>query len=676
MNSISQAGNFLIVIFPLPCLHLQMGHFFETPETNCIMFRQFVSCCLLCVASLLAFAQSGNEYNPLETFQPNRWSAATATRASNGRPAAAYWQNRADYHVAVNFDTLTRMISGNVSIHYMNNSPDALPYLWLKLPQNRFRKNSKITALTPVGGTRFGIQENTDGFSISNVWTGNPKKKSDSSGYVITDEYMKINLATPLKPGTSIKAGMDFSFLLPRNGSDYMGVLDTKHGAIYQVSQWFPKISVYDDILGWNILANGYYIEPGKLDYSITAPANLIIQGTGELMNPAETLTNTEHQQLLRAMKSDTVVVIRSAASLQQPRSEGKKTRTWHFHADNVGDAMWAASAAFIWDAVKVDLPGNRNATVMTLYPVESNAAVWSNATASAKKILEYYSNKWTPYPYKTMAVIGGGVTGLASCGVSFIQYESAFGANGLWAKLNHELGHSWFNIMITGSARQNWMCEGLNSFINDLSGKHFNESAAFTMKDATSWVARARDFQPLTDPYELIPYDRFALHAYVKPALALHLLRTQVLGTEKFDAAFRDYMRTWEFKHPNGENFFRFMEDHSGEDLSWFWNSWFSNNWRLDQSIEKVEYPNNRPAEGAFITVKNRDKMAMPIEVEVQEENGRTARMRLPAEIWSKHREWTFLYPSTSTVVRVILDPDRNLPDYTRSNNVWNSTP
>ncbi|NML22329.1 M1 family metallopeptidase [Pseudoflavitalea sp. G-6-1-2] len=636
------------------------------------MFKQLLSCCLLSGASLMAIAQSGNEYSPSETFKPNSWLASSATRTATGRPGAAYWQNRADYKVTVSFDTLTRIIAGKVSIQYFNNSPETLPYLWLKLPQNRFRKDSKTAALTPVNGTRFGVQENTDGFSISKVWTGDPKKNSDSSLYMITDEYMKINLAAPLKPGTSVSLGMDFSFLLPRNGSDYMGVLNTKNGAVYQVSQWFPKISVYDDILGWNIFTNGYYIEPGKLDYSITAPANLIVQGTGELMNPAETLTAKEQQQLLRAMKSDSVITIRSAGSIQQPRDEGKKTRTWRFHADNVGDAMWAASAAFIWDAVKVDLGGNRTATAMTLYPVESSAAAWSNATAHAKKILEYYSRQWIPYPYKTMAVIGGGVTGLASCGVSFIQYTSTFGSNGLWSKLNHELGHSWFNIMITGSARQNWMCEGLNSFINDLSGKHFNEPAAFTIKDATSWVARTKEFQPLTEPYELILYDNFALHAYVKPALALHLLRTQVLGSEKFDAAFRDYMRTWAFKHPSGENFFRFMEDHCGEDLSWFWNGWFRNNWRLDQSIEKVEYLNNSPDNGAYITIKNRDKMAMPVEVEVQEENGKTARMRLPAEVWSKHREWTFLYASTSPIVRIKLDPDRNLPDYTRSNNVW----
>jgi aminopeptidase N len=62
----------------------------------------------------------------------------------------------------------------------------------------------------------------------------------------------------------------------------------------------------------------------------------------------------------------------------------------------------------------------------------------------------------------------------------------------------------------------------------------------------------------------------------YTKTALGLDILRNVVLGPERFDYAFREYVKNWAFKHPLPYDLFRAMNDASGEDLNWFWKSWF----------------------------------------------------------------------------------------------------
>ena len=76
---------------------------------------------------------------------------------------------------------------------------------------------------------------------------------------------------------------------------------------------------------------------------------------------------------------------------------------------------------------------------------------------------------------------------------------------------------------------------------------------------------------------------------AYRKPGFGLILLREVVLGEERFDAAFKEYIRRWANKHPQPADFFRTMEDVSGRDLAWFWRGFFYTTAALDQSVESV---------------------------------------------------------------------------------------
>jgi hypothetical protein len=159
---------------------------------------------------------------------------------------------------------------------------------------------------------------------------------------------------------------------------------------------------------------------------------------------------------------------------------------------------------------------------------------------------------------------------------------------------------------------------------------------------------------------------------AYNKPALGLHILRDQILGADRFDYAFKAYIKRWAFKHPTPWDFFRTMENVGGEDLSWFFKEWFMTDWKLDQGVKEVKYVGGVVTKGALITIENLEEMALPVVIAIKQENGKTDTLKLPAEVWQRGGKWTFKYASTSKLVNVTIDPNAEFPDINTGNNIW----
>ena len=247
----------------------------------------------------------------------------------------------------------------------------------------------------------------------------------------------------------------------------------------------------------------------------------------------------------------------------------------------------------------------------------------------------------------------------------------------GLFGVNDHEFGHTWFPMIVGSNERlYGWMDEGFNTFINTLSTEAFNNGEYKSTRPVD--MHRIGDFytRPTTEailntPAGIKERNNGTL-LYSKPGAGLTLLREQILGPERFDFAFRTYVERWAFKHPTPDDFFRTMENVSGESLQWFWRGWFANNWRLDVGVRDVKYVSGDASQGAMITLDNLEKMAMPVILEIKQKGGKTERIKLPVEIWERNNTWTFRYPSTSEIESVTYDPDKVLPDFNESNNVW----
>jgi aminopeptidase N len=379
------------------------------------------------------------------------------------------------------------------------------------------------------------------------------------------------------------------------------------------------------------------------------------------------------------AKSSDKTVTIRSAAEVTDKKSRPQGNITWKFSITNTRDVAWAASKAFVLDAAKINLPSGKKCMAISAYPAESiKKDGWQRSTEMVKGSIEHYSNKWFEFPYPSATNVAGIVGGMEYPGIVFCGSGSSGGD--LWGVTDHEFGHTWFPMIVGSNERKYaWMDEGFNTFINDLSTAAFNKGefkdASFFGDPNSPFMVKYTFGEGMDGLYnipEVIQQDNLGIAAYMKPAQMLHSLRDVILGPERFDAAFKEYVSRWSFKHPTPWDFFHTIENVSGEDLSWFWRAWVLNTWKLDQTVKSVTYKEEKPANGAEITIESLEKMPMPVTVLVKETNGKEYKINLPVEVWQRGAEWKFSVPSTTEIKEVILDPDKLLPDWNRDNNSW----
>lgn len=645
-----------------------------------------LSCFYLACGIGTAIAQSTapapaptSHFDQHEAFGPLFYpSNGNEYRSASGAPGVSYWQNRADYVIHAALDTAQHRITGGVTITYKNNSPDKLPFLWLQLDQNIYREDSRAEATAAVTGGRFTNRTFTQGSEIKSVYvTLNGRKTAVK--YIITDTRMQVILPDTLAAkGGTLKLDITYAFTVPQYGTDRMGRLQTRNGWIYEIAQWYPRMEVYDDVLGWNTLpylgSGEFYLEYGDFDYQITAPANLIVVGSGALQNASQVLSAKELSRLNKAKTSDKTIAIRDSSEVVNTTDTRKGNLTWHFICKNARDISWAASRAFIWDAARINLPSGKKSLAQSVYPVESSGPkAWSRSTEFVKGCIEIYSRQWFEYTYPVATNVAGIVGGMEYPGIVFCSYRSTGG--GLWDVTDHEFGHNWFPMIVGSNERKYpWMDEGFNTFINGGSSKVFNNGEFYHHNSAQLMARSVYGPDPIMTIPDVIQPNYLGSAAYYKPSMGLEILRDYILGPQRFEYAFRTYVQRWAFKHPTPWDFFRTMENVAGEDLSWFWRGWFLNNWKLDQGIKEVKYADADPTHGVLITIENREQLALPVVLALTDEKGNTDTVKLPAEIWQRGATWTFKHNVKAPLTRVTIDPDKAFPDINPANNNWSA--
>ena len=646
---------------------------------------------VLVLLSLSATAQTINStYDQHDLFTPNFYpSSVNEYRAADGEPGPKYWTNRASYKIAANFDDIKDEISGSVTITYTNNSPEALPFLWLYLDQNLYNLDSRGQAKTPATGrSRYGDVNSKfeGGFNIKSVKLVSAAKGAATSTNitnVISETRMQLRLPVPVKPnGGAVSFRIDYSYFIPKYGSDRTGMEDTKNGKIYAVAQWYPRMCVFDDIEGWNTLpylgAGEFYLDYGDYDYTITAPAKELIVGSGELQNPQEVLTATQVKRLAAARQSDKTVMIRTADEVTDPSSRPQKDKlTWHFKLNNARDVSWAASTAFIWDAARINLPSGRKALAMSVYPIESAGdSAWGRATEYTKGSLENYSKRWYEYPYNTATNVASNISGMEYPSIVFCSSRSR--GSGLFGVTDHEFGHTWFPMVVGSNERKyGWMDEGFNTFINSLAVEDFN-NGEYKPRPNNKLLLYKYLFSDKSEPVmsepDALNERNIGVALYAKPGYALTLLREEILGPKLFDYAFQIYIKRWAYKHPTPWDFFRTMENVGGEDLGWFWKGMFIENYKLDQAITGVKYVKGDSTQGALVTIENLDRMAMPVYLQYETVSGKTGMIKIPVEIWQNGNTWIQKLNTTEGIKSVTIDPEHIFPDINFDNNTWNA--
>ena len=729
--------------------------------------RQFISCFLIVLATSTSLLAQ-NTYNNPNSNHGNKFEqmggilpTPNEYRTASGAPGPKYWQQRVDYDIKCELDEKNLKLNGSETVTYFNNSPNELVYLWLQMDENQHSSvnnanyqtsNPMNRQLSPQAIDRVDEAKTDNGYGFNIV------KLTDATGkslkYTVNKTMMRVELPVPLKAGQRFVFKLDWNYkIADRNGRGGRGGYeffpeDGNH--VFTMTQWYPRLCVYSDFQGWQnhqFTGRGEFaLTFGNFKVAMTVPADHVILSTGEGQNYAAVLSPAQMARWNKAKNSTEpveVVTLDEARAAEKQKSDKKKT--WIFKADNVRDFAWGSSRKFIWDALAVKVEGKR-VMCMSGYPKEAYGLYRKYSSKAVEHTIKTYSKFTIPYPYPVAQSIE------ASNGMEYPMICFNFGRtekdgtysegtkNGMLGVVIHEVGHNFFPMIINSDERQwSWMDEGLNTFVEYLTEELWDNKfpsrrgpAAFI----TEYMKLPKDqLEPIMTNSENIV--QFGPNAYSKPATGLNILRETIMGREQFDYAFREYARRWAFKHPEPADFFRTMEDASGEDLDWFWRGWFFSTEVCDISLDSVRYakadltaePEKReastfkrsadkpllPTFDDISKIRNREDknikfqtdadttlrdfywrygrglepydtsrkevtmpgLVMPIIIEWTYKDGTKEIERIPAQVWRLNENKVIKsFIKDKEVASVKLDPLRETADINEKNNSWNTIP
>lgn len=605
------------------------------------------------------------------------------TRSAEGAPGENYWQNEASYQLHAELDPETHTIFGQANINYQNNSPGNLEVIVVELAQNLHKAGTAKKEETEITGGKSLSKITVNGNEIEET-TLRARWMESSDGFIIDGTRLYIFLQETIISGGSADLEFEWSFQVPQQGAS--GRMGRSRDNLYMIAYWYPQVAVFDDVYGWmddSFLGNAeFYHKFADYELTISAPENWIVMGTGEFLNPGETLQPEILERYNRAGESDDVVTIVDFDEVDNATvSTDNGMITWRFQSDRVRDVAFSATRESKWEGARAPIGDlNQNGSVdytriNTFY--RDTAPLWSEQTDYAQHSITFLSDYINiPYPWPHMTsvegadIIGGGMEFPM---ITLIGDYNNAGAVSLYGVTAHELAHMWVPMIVsTNERRYTWIDEGHTSFhtqqanVDRFGAQQFSRNNLFGQylriagTDLEGEMIRWSDFH--------YPGPAYGVASYPKPASVLTALRG-VLGDDLFIEAHREFMERWAYKHPYPWDFFNTIEDVSGRDLSWFWRSWYYETWVMDQSLADIQQNGNQ----TVITIEDLGNIPMPVHLEITFEDGSSITEVLNVDYWLEgHRIRKHIIESPSEVVRVEIDPDILFPDADRSNNVW----
>jgi len=586
------------------------------------------------------------------------------TRNPDGKPGKNYWQNTADYSISVKLAPPSRTITGTETITYTNNSPDALQNIIMKLILN-------IHA--PGAARQNAASEDylTKGIIIDKfLENGTEKKLRNANG----NTSLRVPLSKPLVSKASITLTFEWHYDVSKE-SGREGMLDSTS---FFLAYFYPRISVYDDIHGWDRMiftdAQEFYNDFNNYDLSITVPKNYLVWATGELQNINDVLQPAFAAKFQSSKTSDKTINIVTAADLVAKNVTAQnETNTWKWKATNISDMAACISDHYVWDAASVVVDGktNRRSSVQAAYLDKS--VNFKKSVEYSHHALNWLSNNWpgVPYPFPSSTV----VEGFADMEYPMMANDSHQQDPGFQRFVaEHEIAHTWFPFyMGINEHRYGCMDEGWTTAFENLIGKaDVGEEAAdkmFKQFRVANWVMDPSDEHqlPIITPSNTMSGAGLGDNEYGKPALA-YLGLKDMLGDELFRKCLHGFMDRWHGKHPVPWDMFNSFTNLAGKDLTWYWQNWFFTNYYPDLAVQAVK----PSANGYTLTIQNIGGFAIPTNLLVEYADGSKDKIHQTAGIWEKNQKTATVTIATKKKIQYVKLDNGICMDADESNNSW----
>ena len=553
----------------------------------------------------------------------------------NRPPYDGYWQQDVHYVIKARIDDEKDLIDGDLSLTYVNNSPDTLRHVFFHLYQEAYVPGSYNKGDRPE---RTKKDEPYAGTIVKTLRIDDQDLRTEQDNTI-----MKVLLIEPLVPGEKITFKIEFTTHWSMGMQRRMKLFNAWGYKHYDGVHWYPRISVYDRKFGWDTqqhLGHEFYGDFGTFDVDLDFPHHYIVDATGVLQNEEQVLPADLKAKLdIRNFKDKPW-----NEKPSEPIAPSKEIRkTWKYHAENVHDFAFTADPTYRigeaeWNGIKC-----------IALAQEPHASGWQNAADYTAKIIEIFSTDFGMYAYPKMIVAD------ARDGMEYPMLTLDGGRDpGYRGLLVHEVGHNWFFGMLgNNETYRAFLDEGFTQFLTAW-GLERIDGDTLVRSEPKSFYERRYSEPELTRESEVYyGYQRDAVrdqlpqinthsdefgharnrgmgygHVYYKTAVMLYNLQ-YVLGDSLFLAAMRNYVDQWSICHPYPEDMRQSFITFTGVDLNWFFDQWIETDKRIDYAIKGVKRRNRN--DGQIIHLKRKGSMQMPIDLRVTANDGTIHDLHIP---------------------------------------------
>lgn len=587
----------------------------------------------------------------------------------------SYWQQRVGYKIDVQLDTTNNTVSGTELVTYYNQSPDTLENLYFHLLPNAFESDTTQSSREAISQYNappeppYQSKIDIDSFTIH-------LGKLQSTTFKVRDTELSAPLPAKLVPGGSLTIEIEFTNHLHEFRGEYRGGY---RGNQYDITQWYPKVAVYDQD-GWHNTPWHYdgefYGEFGTFDVTVDVPQNFIVGATGVVVH-GDPGWNAVQYDTTENFEDWFGEYVESKSHRQYLKSVRRKVT---FHAENVHTFAWSTSPDFIYEH------GEYKGTDINIFYRTFDAYRWhKKALKDAYNSLEWLDKKIGPYGYPQVTVIDG----LLGGGMEYpmlVMDESADESLAL-----HEIGHIYFFGMLGNNEMDEaWLDEGFTTFQTQLylwqkyapEGREPDEiqraypSFLGKLPRISAYVSDQNEIidyqlsgldEPISKPaYKFSSSDAYYLVVYTKAELMLNMLK-YVMGKTAFWRGMQKYYKTWQFKHVNEARFRAVMQSETDTNLDWFFDQWLHNTGCVDYAIDNIRVSQTRSDSFKVdVNIEKKGSFMMPVIVELQTKDGHSQH-----KLWMSSREkGSVTFYTSLPVKKVILDPDNQILDVDYMNN------
>ncbi|TNE47494.1 MAG: hypothetical protein EP344_19555, partial [Bacteroidetes bacterium] len=424
---------------------------------------------LLFLSSLTAQSVDPDFFIPVEIQN----AYAAGTRSLDGKPGPAYWQNHSVYNIKASIDPVGRKLTGTETVRYTNNSPTPLHQLVVTLLGDLLKPNGIRDRELPEDLLNSGVELEYVRINGAETDLSN-RRQARRSG-----TNLFISLSDPLEPGATLEMEVAWRISLTPN----LGRIGYTDSTTCFVGYWYPKISVYDDIDGWDTYNHRgiaeFYSDLADFDVALKMPETYAIWATGTLQNAGTVLPGTIYAQYEKAATATEPVTIISAADWE--KGLNLNGGSWHYKAENVPDFAFAFSDHYVWEGISLPL-GDRRVRINSLYHPET-AEQCKNVTVWQRDLMQFFSENspGVDYPYPAFTSFyrtgpGGGMEFPMFANNGCPRRDDRM--IGLTA---HEMHHTYFPFYIDiNEKKYAWMDEGWANFMA------YRATAALTGQEST----------------------------------------------------------------------------------------------------------------------------------------------------------------------------------------------